>query len=298
MLDKDRIFVYIMAGGEGNRFAPLSTPEKPKQFLDVINGKSLLAQTYERMRKLTRNIFIGTNVKYVNLVHKSLKVFESARLIIETEKKNTAPAIAHAAKVIQAINKDAILVCVPADHYIQDEEKFRENILRAVEVAIKYQFVLTLGMKPMFASVDYGYQRVDVHFSSGVWRVSTFIEKPKFEAARRYVADEKYYWNSGVFVWHIETLMRLYRKYAPQIYNLTYLISGGDTTKVAEYYSKVPNISVDYAIMEKAQDIATIPTDVGWSDVGNWDGLQRLIETNKDVKISNDFMEYLNKRRM
>jgi len=298
--NENDIFIYIMAGGSGTRFAPLSTPEKPKQFLKIINDKSLLRQTYERVKGITSNVYIGVNVSHINHIYKELPGFDVNKVLMETEMKNTGPAIAHAAQFFFKINPKAVMVCVPADHYIHDEKKFVQVVEEACSVARYYRMVVTLGMKPTYPSTEYGYIKKGALIinkrGNQVYKVKRFVEKPNLEKATDYLKEGSYYWNGGIFVWGVCAALWFYKKCSPDIYRaLSILGDGTDKSRIINYYKSVPRISVDYAIMEKSDnDIGMIPADIGWNDVGTWESLDRFIKKNKSIIMSGDFIDYLN----
>lgn len=306
-VSKDKVFVYIMAGGQGKRFAPISTPEKPKQFLKIINDKPLIKQTYDRVHSLTHNILVGTHVKYSGLVHGALPSFNPQHLLLETESKNTAPSIGHAVKVVESLaGQSAVIVCMPSDHYIEDNDKFVEALNKAVELAYKYKFIITLGMTPTFPATDYGYIKRDVKFTDSgdftFYRVNTFVEKPNLLKAGHYIQEGSYSWNSGVFVANVETMLHMFRVFAPEIYRYLPVADPRykyGSTYAEAYYSVCPSISFDYAVMEKTKDILVAPIEVGWTDIGTWDSLERFIKKNKtkQIQISGEFLDYLKENK-
>lgn len=262
-------YALIMAGGEGTRFVPLSTPERPKQFLDLIGDKSFVRKTFERILPLVPSdrIYVSTNDKFVGLVKEHLPEIPAEDIIAEPQKKNTAPALAYATALIQRKDCNAIICCLPSDHFIRDEEGFRCIIERGISLA-NDGYLVTLGMRPTFASVEYGYIRPsDV---SAEWSpAKQFTEKPKADVAQRYI-DEGYLWNGGIFIWKASVFINELKVHAAG------LVPSDPCGHPAEYFGSVASISIDYALMEKSSKVAVIPADIGWSDVGTWEGLYRL----------------------
>lgn len=294
------LFVIIMAGGEGTRFAPLSTPERPKQFLNFIGEKTFVRQTYERVLPLVdaENIYVSTNARYVELVKEQIPEILNKNIIGEPKKKNTAPALVFATLQIARKNPNATIICLPSDHYIKEDDKFREILLRAVNLAHD-NYLVTLGMHATWASPEYGY----IAPSSNALEWSTvkkFIEKPTSEVASQYMRDG-YYWNGGIFIWKSKTFLEEVKKYAPELIPSKFLVSiegngqgDGEAFSLSTYFDSVPSISIDYAVMEKSNRVAVIPTNVGWSDIGTWESLRRLWK-NESLHINETVIDVMNR---
>lgn len=262
-------YALIMAGGEGTRFVPLSTPEKPKQFLNLINDKSFIRQTFENILPLisSENIYVSTNDKFVGLVRDHLPEIPAENIVAEPLKKNTAPALAYSASIIQKRHGDVIICCLPSDHYIKNKESFRKIIGKAIALADD-GYLVTLGMKPTFASMDYGY--ICPERKCAEWSVvREFTEKPKADLAERYI-KEGYLWNGGIFIWKASVFFDEIGRYA------TSLVPTGLDMLPSSYFESAPSISIDYALIEKSDRVAVIPADIGWSDIGTWESLYRL----------------------
>ena len=279
-MDK-HFYVVLMAGGEGNRFYPLSTPEQPKQFLNFIGEDTFIRQTYNRALKIvsSENIYMSTNEKYVDLVKKQILDIPDVNIIGEPVKKNTAPALAYATAMILNRDKNAIICCLPSDHHIEDESGFIGTILKAKTVAAN-DYLVTLGMKPSWPSPEYGYISPS-KTGTGWSKVDRFVEKPNSEMACEYV-DKGYFWNGGIFIWKADGMMAELKLHAPRVYsNLDSYCDGYEFRR--SYFSSAEAKSIDYALMERSSNVAVIPTSVGWSDVGTWDSVRRLIDAGVDM---------------
>lgn len=277
------LYAVIMAGGEGARFYPLSTPERPKQFLNFIGDKSFLRHTFDRIEPIIplERVFVSTNDRYGNLVREQVPGLPPANIIAEPFKKNTAPALAYAACVIAARDRDAIMCCLPSDHHIQDEAGLRDALLKASGVAGDGYLVI-LGMKPSWPSTEYGYICPK---GKGEWsEVKRFVEKPDTKTAERYI-KEGYLWNAGIFVWRAETFLAELKKCAPELAQL--LKDYEDGQEFCHHFFEVaPSQSVDCAVMEKSDKVAVIEASIGWSDVGSWESIRRLKEDGVEISLA------------
>ena len=289
-------YVAIMAGGIGSRFWPSSSEENPKQFLDILGiGKSFLQMTYDRFLKLfpKDNIFIVTNQQYKNLVLKQIPGINENRIIIEPSRNNTAPSVAYTAFKIFNLNNNANIVMAPSDHVILKEDEFLGNIKNALDFVSTSNALLTLGILPNRPDTGYGYielgeKNKDVNFD--LYKVNSFKEKPGLETAKKYLKSKNYLWNAGIFIWKATSILDAFRKYAPGIYDI--LETGKkvyNTDKEQEFiktnYPLTTKTSVDYAIMEKANNIFTIPADIGWSDLGTWNSLHAFSDKDENNNV-------------
>ncbi len=283
MLEKNT-YVAIMAGGVGSRFWPASREARPKQFLDILGvGKSLIRLTFERFLKLcpAEHIFIVTNKRYAGLVKEHLPELTDNQILTEPSRNNTAPCIAYTAFKLQALNPEANLVVAPSDHIILKEEAFVETLKRGLAFTAEEEALLTLGIQPTRPDTGYGYIEVAAASPAGAeapLKVEAFKEKPGRATAEAYLDSGQYFWNAGIFVWRVESLLRAFEQHAGEIYRI--LGAGaeqyntpGEQAFIDEAYPTTPAISVDYAIMEKADNVYTIPSDFGWSDLGTWASL-------------------------
>ena len=277
--------LVIMAGGVGSRFWPMSTVERPKQFIDVLGvGKSLLQLTYERFSGFNpENIWVITNQRYVDLVHQQLPEVPFENILQEPCRRNTAPCIAYVSWRIKSIDPKANVVVSPSDHIVTDVEEFRRIIKLCMDFTQDSDAIVTLGMKPNRPETGYGYIKADLSMSSlrqkQIYRVDKFKEKPNLETAQEYIKESDYFWNAGIFIWSVSTIVNAFRVYQPSISKIfENLLSVYGTSEEQELINKVypecENISVDYAIMERVEEIFVCPADFGWSDLGTWGSLQ------------------------
>ncbi len=274
-------YVLIMAGGVGSRFWPASRESRPKQFLDILGtGKSLLRSTFERFLPIcpVENIFILTHEKYTDLVLEHLPEIDSNQIIREPSRNNTAPCIAYAAFKVHQLDQSANLIVSPADHLILQESKFHEVLQLGLSFTAENPSIVTLGITPHRPDTGYGYIQWNQKVEAQVFPVIQFMEKPDLHTARKYLDSGDYVWNSGLFMFSTQTIVQSFRTLAPEIFNLLSpekirYHSAFEDEDVKRYYPQTPKISVDYAIMEKADNIYTIPADFGWSDLGTWKSL-------------------------
>lgn len=300
-MQKENLYAVIMAGGVGSRFWPVSTEEKPKQFHDMLGtGFSLLQHTYKRLLKNvpSANIYISTNQKYSAAVLKQLPELSENQLILEPAMRNTAPAILYAANKIFHINSKAVMLIAPSDHWIEKENLFCENLNQAFKLASQKDVLMTLGIQPTYANTGYGYIKFTPS-NEPVKKVAAFTEKPNPEKAAEFFASKKYLWNAGIFVWSTQSILSSFKTYLPDMYALfskgaSSWNSEVEANFINESYPKAQNISIDFGIMEKANNVFVIPIDVGWSDLGTWGALyEKLAENNAENIIlhGNGFME-------
>ncbi|WP_024615540.1 mannose-1-phosphate guanylyltransferase [Clostridium sp. Ade.TY] len=289
----------IMAGGKGTRFWPLSTEERPKQFLNLIGDNTMIQMTINRIKPIIPidMIFICTGERYVDLVKEQLPDLPERNIIIEPEGRNTAPCIALSALVIKRYYKDATMVVLPSDHLIKNEDKFREIILDGKEYLKENdKAILTLGMTPNRPETGYGYikftnNRVNVN-DNEVVKVEKFVEKPSLEVAKKYLSDGSYLWNGGMFIWTVDNILTQIREFTSSTYEALKeieTVSEENLQKIInKNYRGTEAISVDYAILEKSNDIYVIPSDISWDDIGTWKSVERYKEKDTDNNIVTD----------
>ena len=275
-------YVAIMAGGIGSRFWPKSRIDKPKQFLDILGvGRSLLKMTYDRFRAImpAENIFIVTNSGYIDLVKEQIPDIDDRQILGEPQRRNTAPCVAYASYKIRKIDPEARIVIAPSDHLILEEEKFLDVIENALAFLDEHDSLLTLGINPTRPDTGYGYiQFVESSREQDFYKVKTFTEKPDLELAKTFLESGDFLWNSGIFIWKVETIIDAFEQHLSEVaeifaeghglYNTT-----DETAFIEKAYSQCTNISIDYGIMEKAENVWVVPSSFGWSDLGTWTSL-------------------------
>lgn len=276
-----------MAGGIGSRFWPVSRTTYPKQFLDILGtGKSLIQNTYDRFIKIVpkENIYILTNEVYFDLVKEHLPELEDYQIICEPVMRNTAPCIAYGTAKIRQINQQANIVVAPSDHLILDTHAFIETINKALTAAKDNDCLITLGIKPSRPDTGYGYiQYSDVKLTDDLFKVKTFTEKPNFEIAESFLASGDFLWNSGIFVWSVNSISKSFEEFLPDISEIfkegeKHYNTDREKDFIQAGFQKCVNISIDYGVMEKAENVYVMPADFGWSDLGTWASVYDLSE--------------------
>ena len=298
--------LIIMAGGVGNRFWPVSTREKPKQFIDVLGcGKSLLQLTVEHFKGIcpTENIWIVTSEEYAQLVHEQLSQIADSNILKEPCRRNTAACIAYAAWRIKKIDPHANMVVSPSDHLITDVAEFQRVINSSLRFVADSDAILTIGIKPTRPETGFGYIEAALGNASlsnkEIYRVDSFKEKPDIDTATAYISKKNFYWNSGVFIWNVQTVVNAFRIYQPQIAQIFESMlpvygTAEESAVLAEKFPYCRNISVDYAILEHADEVFVFPADFGWSDLGTWTSLHSHLgqDLNGNVLIGEDISIY------
>lgn len=285
--------LVIMAGGVGSRFWPMSTEDKPKQFIDVLGtGRSLLQLTFDRFEGVCspENVWVVTNKKYADLVHEQLPEIPESNILKEPCRRNTAPCVAYISWRIKEKDAKANIVVTPSDHIVTNCNEFRRVITSALKFTGETDSIVTLGMKPTRPETGYGYIQGDLSITSArnkeIYRVDQFHEKPALETAMKYIKDKNFFWNAGIFIMSAATIVNAFRVYQPgiaKIFESMRSIYGTDKEQelVDLKYPECENISIDYAIMEKAEEIFVFPADFGWSDLGTWGSL--LMQSHRDL---------------
>lgn len=273
-------YCVIMAGGIGSRFWPLSRTERPKQFVDILGvGKTFIQMTFERFSSFipTENFVVVTGEVYKDLVLEQLPELSEQQVLLEPARRNTAPCLAYAAYKLKKQNPDAVMVVTPADHLITDTITFADVMQQSLRHAEEHNHLLTIGITPSFPSTGYGYIEVEdasVTFS----KVTSFKEKPDVETAEKFIEEGRYRWNSGMFVWSVKAIDEALQKHLPVVSNLfqsaeKYYYTPDEQENVNEVYLRSESISIDYGIMEKAENVYVTSADFGWSDLGTWTSL-------------------------
>jgi mannose-1-phosphate guanylyltransferase len=280
-------YVAIMAGGIGSRFWPMSRTALPKQFLDVLNtGKTLVQWTYERYAKFipAENIFIVTSEEYVDIVKKQLPILPVENILAEPSKKNTAPCIAYISFKLAQMNPDAKCIVAPSDHLILEEERFQSIALEALDFVDNIKALATLGIQPTHPNTGYGYIQFEgLEVAKDVYKVKTFTEKPDLEIAKSFLASGDFLWNAGIFAWKISNILTAFEKYQPEMFELfdqekLHFNTPAENAAIQKIYPQCTNISIDIAIMEKANNVYVIPASFGWSDLGTWNSAYENME--------------------
>ncbi len=285
--------LVIMAGGVGSRFWPMSTTEKPKQFIDVLGtGKSLLQLTVDRFKTIVdaQNVWVVTNQHYAAIVQEQLPDMPKDHILCEPCRRNTAPCIAYVSWRIKSKDAKANIVVSPSDHVVMDVQEFRRVVESCLKFTSESDAIVTLGMKPTRPETGYGYIEANLSAQSlrnkEVFRVDSFREKPDLQTAKAYIKKNNYFWNAGIFIWNVNTIVNAFRMYQPsiaKIFEQMLPVYGTDKEQetINRMFPECENISVDYAIMEKAEEIFVCPADFGWSDLGTWGSL--LQQSKKDL---------------
>lgn len=289
-------YCIIMAGGIGSRFWPLSRNSRPKQFLDILGtGKTFIQQTYERFSRIipSENFLVVTGNDYKDLVLEQIPELSAAQVLCEPMRRNTAPCVAYATYKLHSKNPKARVVVTPADHAISNEIAFLEVIRNGIEYAGDNKALVTIGLKPSRPETGYGYIQINKHEKKlcrdSICKVKTFTEKPNLETAKLFIESGEFYWNSGIFIWSIASIKQAIELHLPEIaelfaQGLDKYDTPAENSFIADTYSQCPNISVDYGIMEKAENVYVFGADFGWSDVGTWNSLYH--QTDKDNNLN------------
>lgn len=281
-------YVAIMAGGIGSRFWPMSRTDFPKQFLDILNtGRTLIQATFDRFALFipVENIYIVTSEQYKNIVADQLPELPLDNILSEPSRKNTAPCIAYISYKLRQLNPEANLICAPADHIILQPEAFKEVCGKALDFTAHIKGLVTLGIKPTHPNTGYGYiQYEQQSVSENVYKVKTFTEKPDKELAKTFLSSGDFLWNAGIFVWQIKNIIAAFERFLPEMHDVfdtekALFNTPAESEAIERIYPQCVNISIDYGVMEKADNVYIIPSSFGWSDLGTWasayDNLQK-----------------------
>ncbi|MBV9988187.1 MAG: mannose-1-phosphate guanylyltransferase [Chitinophagaceae bacterium] len=280
-------YVAIMAGGIGSRFWPSSRTSYPKQFLDILNtGKSLIRWTYERYAAFipADNIFVVTSEEYVEITKKQLPELPAGNILAEPSRKNTAPCIAYISFKLAQKDPEASLIVAPSDHMILDTDNFKRITLQALDFVGHIKSLITLGIKPTHPNTGYGYiQHATIPVAESIYKVKTFTEKPNLELARTFISSGDFLWNAGIFVWQVKTLIRALEIHQPEMFELfdnekQNLNTKKEKEALSRIYPLCTNVSIDFAVMEKADNVYVIPSSFGWSDLGTWNSAYDNLE--------------------
>ena len=289
-------YAIIMAGGVGSRFWPVSTSEFPKQFHDMLGaGQTLIQKTYNRLIQTVphENILVLTNARYNNLVLHQLPSLAQNQILLEPAMRNTAPCILYAALKIQKINPNAIMVVAPSDHWIEDENSFNQNLKQSFDFCENNNCLLTLGIQPTFPNTGFGYIEFDKHNKKPIKTVTQFREKPDYETAKSFLQSGNFVWNGGIFIWSITSIIAAYFEHQPQMYALflsgtKHYNSNTEQDFIDQNYHLAKNISIDYAILEPANNVYVLPATFDWNDLGTWGSLHEKLpkDTNQNAIVN------------
>ena len=280
-------YVAIMAGGIGSRFWPMSRTSYPKQFLDILNtGRTLIQSTHDRFKKFIplENIYIVTSEEYVEIVRDQLPEIPAKNIVAEPSRKNTAPCIAYISYKLQQLNEKGTLICAPADHIILDDTAFTKVCLEAMSFVKAHKALITLGIKPSHPNTGYGYIQFEQQpASDNVYKVKTFTEKPNADLAKTFVSSGEFLWNAGIFVWQVNNIVAAFQKHLPELAEIfeaekTLFNTEKEKSAIEKIYPLCTNVSIDYAVMEKAENVYIIPSSFGWSDLGTWNSAHENME--------------------
>lgn len=286
-------FCIIMAGGVGSRFWPFSRNDRPKQFLDFFGtGRSLLQLTFDRLERIVpvQNILIVSNVIYKELILEQLPEINENQILLEPNRRNTAPCIAYAINRIKSITDNANIIVAPSDHLILKETDFLETLQTGIDFVEKNPSLLTLGIKPSRPETGYGYIQVG-DGDNNLRKVKTFTEKPNSELAQIFFETGEFYWNSGIFLWNLQTIDSAFDEFLPEIsrkfkIGKDYFNTAKEQDFIDEMYQSCPNISIDYGIMEKAANVYVLCSDFGWTDLGTWGSLYEMSPKDEDSNVT------------
>ena len=288
-------YCIIMAGGIGSRFWPLSKTKKPKQFLDILGtGKTLLQHTYARIKDIipAENVLVVTSEDYGDLVLEQLPMLRAEQILLEPLRRNTAPCIAYANHKIIKLNPEARIMVAPSDHLILKEQDFTDVVQKGLEFVTENDCLLTLGIQPSRPETGYGYIQINgdkspIELNNSFRKVKTFTEKPDLKMAELFIESGDFFWNSGMFFWSLKTIMKAFEQFLPEVNNLfkpgaDVYYTDQESNFISQAYANCKNISIDYGIMEKADNVYVLCSDFGWSDLGTWGSLYDKLDKDKN----------------
>lgn len=290
-------FAVIMAGGRGERFWPISTDDAPKPFVRIVDNKSLIQLTVERINSFLppERIYVVLGRRHLPVAKKQLDSLPEENFIVEPEGRDTAACIGFSAIHLLSKAKDGVMITLPADHFVVDVERFNETLINGVRFAKRGDYLITIGIKPGRPETGYGYIRAyevtDRYNDINCYRVERFVEKPDFNTALEYLKDGNYYWNAGIFVWRIDSILKSIKIHMPELFSglmkIKVYLDRGEDDKIEEIYSNFEKKSIDYGVMEKASNVLMLKGDFVWDDIGTWQALLRVMKTDENGNYCN-----------
>lgn len=283
---KSNYYAVIMAGGIGSRFWPVSTTQFPKQFHDMLGtGQSLLQKTFNRLQKIvpSGNIQVLTNERYLQLCLEQLPEITAKQVVLEPAMRNTAPCILLSALKIYKENPEALMLVAPSDHWIEDEEAFKNDVEMCFKACAEKNILMTLGINPTFPNTGYGYIESDKVSNETIKPVKQFCEKPDYETAKQFIAEGNFLWNAGIFLWSVASIIKAFQEHMPTMYALFFdgiekLNTSSEKNFINTQYAQAENISIDYGIMEKANNVFIKKASFDWNDLGTWGALHDKLD--------------------
>jgi len=284
-------YAVVLAGGSGVRFWPKSRQQTPKQLLKLLGDSPLIKQTVDRLEPLfsKERLLVVTRADQVEALQRHVKLFPK-NLIAEPQSKNTAAAIGLAAiKLKKWAGEEAVFAVLPSDHHIGERDTYLKTLMLAKEVALK-DYLVTIGIRPRYPETGYGYIQLGSLLAEGVYKVKRFVEKPDFHTAAQFIVEGKYLWNSGTFVWKVKTILNALERHLPKLYEGLKKIeqaveTSDEAATISGVYEALPEISIDYGVLEKAGNAAVVVGDFKWSDVGNWSSLAEILEKDEQGNV-------------
>ncbi len=279
-----------MAGGVGSRFWPVSTADFPKQFHDMLGaGQTLIQKTFSRLSQLipVENILILTNERYSSIVMDQLPQINPEQVLTEPAMRNTAPCILYASLKIKKQNPDALMIVAPSDHWIEDEAAFAANVQQCFDFCSEHNALMTLGIQPTFPNTGFGYIEFDKADANAVKKVNQFREKPDYETAKSFLEQGNFLWNGGIFIWSVASVTQAFEQYQPAMNSLfmqgwAQFNTDSEKDFINQHYAKADNISIDYALMENAQNVYVLPATFDWNDLGTWGSLHEKLDKDEN----------------